>query len=63
LLRDAFGDVERHQASGEIRFPSRESVAEYVQATQGLWRIDAEVPQIELPFVVRRRTVVLVAKK
>lgn len=63
LLRDAFRDVDRHEASGEIRFPSRESVVEYVQATQGLWRIEADVPQIELPFVVRRRTVVLVARK
>src|SRR5687767_2929612 len=62
LLRDAFGEVERHEASGEIRFPSRESVVEYVRATQGLWQIEAEVPRIELPFVVRRRTVVLVAR-
>ena len=63
LLRDAFADVGRTEASGEIRFPSRESVVEYVQATQGLWRIEAEVPHVEVPFVVRRRTVVLVAQK
>jgi SAM-dependent methyltransferase len=63
LLRDAFRAVERHEASGEIRFPSRESVVEYVRATQGLWRIEAEVPDLELPFVVRRRTVVLVAHR
>ncbi len=61
LLREAFSDVERYEASGEIRFPTRESVMEYVAATQGLWRIEAEVPRLELPFVVRRRTVVLVA--
>lgn len=63
LLRDAFSEVERREASGEIRFPNRESVVEYVRATQGLWQIEAEVPQIELPFVVRRRTVVLGAQK
>jgi len=63
LLREVFADVERIEASGEIRFPSRESVVEYVQATQGLWRIEADVPEVELPFVVRRRTVVLVAQK
>lgn len=62
LLRNAFADVERHEASGEITFPTRESVTEYVRATQGLWRIEADVPPIELPFVVRRRTVVLVAR-
>jgi len=63
LLLAAFSDVERYEASGEIRFPTRESVVEYARATQRLWRIEAEVPHIELPFVVRRRTVVLVATR
>ena len=62
-LRDVFESVERQEASGEIRFPTRESVVEYVRASQGLWGIEAEVPEIELPFIVRRRTVVLVASR
>jgi SAM-dependent methyltransferase len=63
LLREAFSTVECRAAAGEIRFPTRESVAQYVKGTQGLWGIDAEVPDLELPFVVRRRTAVLVATK
>jgi SAM-dependent methyltransferase len=63
LLRAEFGRVERREASGEIRFPDRESVESYVRATQGLWRLKAELPDFELPFVVRRRTVVFVAEK
>jgi SAM-dependent methyltransferase len=63
LLREAFSSIERHEAPGEIRFPTRDSVVDYVKATQGLWRTDAVVPDFEAPFVVRRRTVVLVAQK
>ena len=62
LLREAFIRIERHEAPGEITFPTRESVVEYVDATQGLWGVDAVVPDITVPFVVRRRTVVLVAR-
>jgi SAM-dependent methyltransferase len=63
LLREVFSRVECRPADGEIRFPTRESVVQYVRATQGLWGIDADVPDLELPFVVRRRTAVLVATK
>ena len=63
LLREQFADVERREASGDIRFPERAALVSYVQATRGLWRLDTEVPDVDLPFVVRRRTVVFVATK
>ena len=62
LLLAAFNGVECREAGGEISFPTRESVVEYVKATQGLWG-EADVPELELPFVVRRRTAILVATK
>ena len=63
LLRQHFACVERREASGEIRFPNGAAVVSYVRATRSLWRLDADVPEIELPFIVRRRTVVFVATK
>ena len=60
LLREPFRRVDRREAAGEIRFPTRESVVRYMQATRGLWG-EADVPDFELPFVVRRRSAVLVA--
>jgi len=62
LLREAFDGVECREAGGEISFPTRESVVEYVEATRGLWG-EADVPDLELPFVVRRHTAVLVATR
>lgn len=63
LLRAHFADVDRIEANGEISFPTRESVLSYVKATRGLWQLEAEIPELDLPFVVRRRTVVLVASR
>lgn len=63
LLRERFVRVERREASGRIEFPDRASVVQYVEATRALWEIEAEVPEVELPFVVRRRTVVFVATR
>jgi SAM-dependent methyltransferase len=63
LLRERFGRVERREASGGIEFPERQAVLDYVEATRGLWGLAANVPPFELPFVVRRRTVVFVATR
>jgi SAM-dependent methyltransferase len=63
LLGTRFATVEAVDARGEIRFPDRESVLEYLESTQTLWPRVEPVPDFELPFVVRRRPVVLIADK
>lgn len=62
-LRARFSSVERREAGGEIRFPDRESVIAYIQATRGLWSVEGDVPAFDVPFVVSRRPVIFVATK
>jgi SAM-dependent methyltransferase len=62
LLRGSFARVAAVDASGEVRFPDRESVLDYVEAMRGgLVPADAVVPAFALPLVVRRRPIVFVA--
>jgi SAM-dependent methyltransferase len=63
LLQDRFANVQAVDAGGEIRFPDRQSVLEYLESMRTIWPRDTPVPAFELPFVVRRRPVVLVADK
>jgi SAM-dependent methyltransferase len=64
LLERRFARVEARDCGGSVRFPDRDSVLAYVEASQVLAGGPSEVPQtIELPFVVRRRPVVFVAEK
>ena len=61
LLRARFPHVRAHDAGGEIRFPDRASVLGYLESSRRLWDIDEEVPDFDVPFVVRRHPVVFVA--
>jgi SAM-dependent methyltransferase len=63
LLRERFAHVDVREAGGDVRFPDRRSVVEYVAASPGFLGHDVEVPEFEAPFVVRRRPVVFVADK
>ena len=63
LLREHFAHVDVREAGGDVRFPDRRSVVEYVAASPGFLGHDADVPEFDVPFVVRRRPVVFVADK
>lgn len=63
LLRRHFAAVEERDASGTVRFPDRDAVVSYVQASRTLFETGREVPPLDGPFVVRRRPVVFVATK
>ena len=63
LLRRHFARVEARDASGAIRFPDRDAVQAYVNASSTLRGSAPEVPALDGPFVVRRRAVVFVAEK
>ncbi len=63
LLREHFAHVDVREAGGDVRFPDRRSVVEYVAASPGFLGHDPEVPEFDVPFVVRRRPVVFVADK
>jgi SAM-dependent methyltransferase len=62
LLRRHFASVEIREASGVVRFPDREAVVAYVEASISLFGTD-RVPEFAAPFEVRVRPVVLVAQK
>lgn len=63
-LRDRFARVETRDAAGELRFPDRESVQAYAEATITLWpRGSGPLPPFEVPFVVTRAPVIFVATK
>lgn len=62
LLRRHFSSVETRDAAGLIRFPDREAVVAYVEASIALFGT-SEVPEFEGPLEVRRRPVIFVAEK
>ena len=63
LLRNHFAEVEVRDAGGTIRFPVREAVAAYVEASRGLAAAPRPVPPLEGPFPVRMHPVIFVAEK
>ena len=63
ILRTRFDDVETIDASGTVTFPDREAVVAYVSASTQLFGPMPPVPELDEPLVVRRRPVILVARK
>jgi hypothetical protein len=53
----------RSDAPGLIRFPTRQSVLDYVEAASNLGYDPAEVPEMESPFFVRTRSTIFVARQ
>lgn len=63
LLLASFARVETRESEGEIRFPDRRSVLAQLEAMRGLVEVEGDVPEFDVPFVVKRRAVVFVAHK
>jgi SAM-dependent methyltransferase len=63
LLRRHFDNVETRDAAGTIRFPGREAVAAYVEASMTLAAAPRPVPELDGPFLVRMHPVVFVAER
>lgn len=61
LLRRHFSSVELRDAAGTVRFPSRDDVVAYVEASRMLFATTAEIPRLEGEFVVTVHPVVFVA--
>jgi SAM-dependent methyltransferase len=61
LLRRRFARVEVRDAGGTIRFPNRDEVVAYVEASRTLFDTRTEVPRLDGEFVVTRHPVVFVA--
>jgi SAM-dependent methyltransferase len=61
LLRRRFDRVEARDAGGTIRFPNRDEVVAYVEASRTLFDTRTEVPQLDGELVVTRHPVVFVA--
>ena len=61
LLRRYFERVEVRDAAGAVRFPSRDEVVAYVEASRTLFATDAEIPPLDGEFVVTSHPVVFVA--
>ena len=61
LLRRHFDRVEVRDAAGTIRFPNRDEVVAYVEASRTLLDSRAEVPELDGVFVVTCHPVVFVA--
>jgi SAM-dependent methyltransferase len=62
ILCRRFKAVEERDASGTVRFPNRDAVVAYVEASISLFGTD-EVPEFDGPLTVRRRPVVFVGTK
>jgi SAM-dependent methyltransferase len=62
LLRRSFARVERRDVGASIRFPDRDAVLSYVEASRTLLGGTAAVPAFEGPLVVRARPVIFVAE-
>jgi SAM-dependent methyltransferase len=62
LLGRHFATVDVRDAGGTIRFPDREAVVAYVDASRTLAQPHHDVPEVEYPFVVRRRPVIFVVE-
>jgi SAM-dependent methyltransferase len=63
LLRRHFADVEERDAGGTIRFPDRDAVVDYLRASISLKDAEAQLPELEGSFVVRRHPTIFVAEK
>ena len=61
LLGRHFERVEMRDAAGTIRFPNRDEVVAYVEASRTLLDSRTEVPEFEGELVVTRHPVVFVA--
>jgi SAM-dependent methyltransferase len=61
LLRRHFDRVEVRDAAGTVRFPSRDDVVAFVEASRTLFETGTPVPQLDGEFVVTRHSVVFVA--
>ena len=61
LLRRHLSSVELRDAAGTVRFPSRDDVVAYVEASRMLFATTAEIPRLEGEFVVTIHPVVFVA--
>ena len=61
LLRRHFDRVEMRDAAGTVRFPSRDDVVAFVEASRTLFETGTPVPQLDGEFVVTRHSVVFVA--
>ncbi len=62
-LERLFTRIERRDASGWTRFPSRHEAQAYVESTMLLSRAPQPLPPLEGPLPVRRVSVVFVAQK
>ncbi len=63
LLARHFIAVVRRDAVGVVRFPDRDAVMSYIEASGTLAARAPEVPEFDGPFVVRTRPTVFVADK
>jgi SAM-dependent methyltransferase len=63
LLLRHFARVEARDGAGAVRFPSREEVVEYVEASRTLFGDPQDVPPFEGELVVTKHPVVFVAHK
>lgn len=63
LLLRHFARIEMRDGAGTIRFPSRNEVVEYVEASRTLFGAPGDVPPFEGELVVTRHPVVFVAHK
>jgi SAM-dependent methyltransferase len=61
LLRRYFARVEVRDAAGTVRFPNRDEVVAFIEASRTLFETGAEVPELDGEFVVTRHPVVFVA--
>jgi SAM-dependent methyltransferase len=61
LLRRHFDRAEVRDAAGTVRFPSRDEVVAYVEASRTLLATGAAIPPLDGEFVVTAHPVVLVA--
>jgi SAM-dependent methyltransferase len=63
FLRRHFDSVETRDARGIVRFPGREEVAAYVEASMTLATAPRPVPELDGPFVVSIHPVLYVAER
>ena len=63
LLGRRFSSIEAREVRGTIRFPDRDAVVAYVEASQTLYAARREVPRLDGPFAVRSHPVIFVAEK
>lgn len=64
LLARRFATVDEQEAPGTIRFPDRDAVVSYIRSSITLMGdAEAQLPEFEPPFVVRRHPTIFVARK